>query len=320
MRQNMPVGENCQYFRYCSHGGTLKPPCPTRRVDVWEYRNRNPLSPAEDLCISALERVGRSTGRDRYKDACEDVQDKLDLSLALTKHSKKRAVNTFTDMTDQLYSVLGSGENYRHLGREGYYARMRTIEAFLPAFRDRLLDGAVSQKSTSVVHANMCSLLSGFSDTYVNVDPRPHRDTIKHTGYIRDEWEQMALLTRLDTTDYFPWPPTGREEASEGRSEHNHDYYCLDANSRKIPIQVKRSKRGSGYTGVTKITHFDITRAIRETTAPEGSKYANIPTLTELLVDEHKNSESSKYTRNVLNLASVYIISRIDAHADFRRD
>lgn len=313
-----PIAENCPKLDYCLEANQTLP-CPISKVAIREYENRNPLSLSEQLCIRALETHSQRPCNDPYKDSCQKIDQALDYALALapldSPQETEKLVLSISDHLSEIYSG-----DFRVRGRHKYHAQARMIEAFLPAFRDRLNMEPVSHESALIVHANLCNILSDFDNTYLHTSPKPNRVDTDRIRAVKTELETIGLLTRLGAGPYFPFPAMTREESSSGRSEHNHDFYCINENYQKCPVQVKTSKNSGGYKGVIMINHRDIMRALRETHAPLERKTAEIPSISELILNEHRVGNFDKYSKNYLNLASVYVISRIDGFDDFRRD
>lgn len=314
-----PIADGCPKLTYCQEAQAT-PRCPISKTETKLYPERNPLELAENLCVRALEQHSPRPCRDPYKRACRGIDSNLDLALASTPFASQEQLNSLIKpVLDGLSELDNESPHIR--GRQSYYIHARTIEAFLPAFRDRLNGEAVSAESASIVHANLCNTLASFGATYFNSKPKPNREDVNRIKAARTELETMALLTRLGAGPYFPYPALEREEASIGRSEHNHDLYCIDESGRKIPIQVKSSNNSGGYKGVIIVNHFDIMRAIRETLKHDDYPVTKIPNISDLLLREQRSGQRAEQeTLNYLNLATVYVISRIDAFNDFRRD
>lgn len=311
-----PIAIDCPKLEQCSAAG--EPPCPRTKRDLNEYVPRKPLIVAEDLCIKALELYTPPNARDSFKNLCREAEDALERALALPAHEQELKLECLPHIAKTLEEIDHHPAIHER-GRQAYHARARSLEAFLPAFGDRLRDEEISEESARIVHANVCNLLRDFDSTYIRTTPRPTRDTVKHIGHIRTELETMALLTRLGPGPYFPYPATEKEEASHARSEHNHDLYCIKK-GKKYPIQVKTSKQGSGYTGVIKIVHYDMESAIKQLQPPIERRTYSMPQITDLLLREQRTGGLDGESRNTLNLLSMYVISRIDSHTDFRRD
>lgn len=327
MRKTLPpTREHCGFYSKCVEDGKLN--CPTTYNQIDTYRLRNPMPLSEQVCIQALKNNTLRRAEDPYVGICQEVDYNLEMSLALARHDKKAAEKYLLLATEKLHETDNISYKELHTGnRRVFHAHMRAIDAFMPAYRDRLDGKPVSHQSASEVHVNICNHLRDFDSNYINTYPQPSRRDKILVESIRAEHEVMALGSRIDP-QYLMFPAFNREESSQHR-RLNHDLYSMDADLKKSPpIQVKLSKDARGYDKrVLVINHHDIMRALREAQQdtedepPYGTEYTTpvpapkLPTITELLLREKRSGGYDKEALYLLNLASSYVTTRINLYS-----
>lgn len=293
--------------------------CPKTTREAAGYYNQNPLLPAEQLCLNGLMAHNISRPKDELKGLCAETEFLLDYALALPTEASTDKELLFQNVVEKL-SVINHEEDMFSRGRASYHATMQRLGVFMPAFRERIFSGDVSHDTKKATHASLITWLDNFDTAYIKGRPIDNYRIKKQIESVKQEAEIMGLLTR--TNYQFPYPALGREEASHARASHNHDFYTLSRDkSHKIPVQVKASKKASGYTGVVMIRHYDITRAINETINKDSvGTSKKLPSITDMLVAELQSGQHNQATETWLNLASMYVISRMDSFDDFRND
>lgn len=288
--------------------------CPSTTLEIGRHLDITPLRPAELLCHEALARVARKPCKDLLKEHFKSADEKLDRTLALPSSEEYDCARTegFQRIVNDLDEVLNSPDIFSK-GRLKYHALASRLGIFLPVFYERAFGEKASKVTLASTHSRLVQWLSDFDELYTQRIPKNDHVSKKIISSVKAESEVMALRTRIGGVTY---PATEREEASHARGEHNHDFYELDEQSRKVPIQVKTSKRAGGYTGVVTIVHHDILRALRETHSSDDLKNESITMMLrrEQLLGKGEEPETARW----LDLASMYVTSRIDAFDDYR--
>ena len=316
-----PFPSDCPKREQCiGHFDGDEAQCPQTNQEIQLHYRRKPLVAAELLCIDGLAAHNLSRAKDPYKDAYHEIDYLLDFALAAPSAANETKIDTFRRLL-HLRNNLGEGFDTSEWGRSVYEARLERLDIFLPAFKDRIFESELSSRTMREVHAALVTWLQSFNERFIQ--PIPSRDHAARSlvDHVRTEAEIQGLLTRLYSEKHFPWPTTQREEASHARSEHNHDFYTLSSDLTKVPIQAKKSKRSGGYKGVLQITHRDITRAIHETLHRDlDDESIRLPSITAMLSAEQRANHFDQTVSNILNLASMYVVTRIDHFNDFRFD
>lgn len=288
--------------------------CPSTKTEIGRHLDTTPLRPAELLCHNALAIVARKPCADPFKERFKSADERLDGTLALPSSEVYDGVrkNGFEEIANDLEKIRTDPDIFSK-GRLKYHALASRLGIFLPAFRERAFGQDVSSETVATTHARLVEWLAEFDNHYTRAIPKNDHGSRSIINSVKAESEVMALRTRIGGMTF---PATEREEASHARGENNHDFYELDGRSRKIPIQVKTSKKAGGYTGVVTIVHHDILRALRETHTFNDLKQQSITAMLqrEQLLGRGKEPETTHW----LDLGSMYVTSRIDAFDDHR--
>lgn len=313
--------------------------CPTMRRTLETYFERSPLLLSEDLCLAALMSTGRSKMKDPFKDLCADIEFDLDHAIALPHgHVGAAKEALFNQIIAQMKEAQSEKDIFSK-SRLQYYLRLRQLGLFMPALRSRIANETLDGSSMLQTHISICSTLSTYDKDYLYPLPRAAHQDKKIVIANRTEIEVQGLLTRLRAKDRFPYPSLKREEASQARSEHNHDFYVIEM-GQKIPIQVKNTKSDSGYQKVVVIRHYDVLHAMRREERSHTSRWTPGAThddyewpsqysyeqivegtkpdpIGHLLVEEMEQGRYFDPAKlSMLNLASQYVLSRIDQYSN----
>ena len=292
-----------------------------------------PMLPAESLCLGGLQAVRESRNRSVIIDNFSSICFDLDKAIALpqtTAAGYKR--DLFLQITTLMHDAQRSREGLSGANLSAAL-QLNRLGVFMPAFRSRVEGRPLSSALIRQTHSGLISYIHGLDSHYVarfRRDLNAKKLIMSHKA----ECEVMALLTRTGSPDRFPYPAIAREEASHARKQHNHDFYAL-RNRQKSAVQVKTSANGSGYKNVAVIQHYDILRAFKSdptthqvTWNPDRShadyewpspyRYEQVLSgeavspLAELLMDEQElGSMLPRDKKNVLNLATGYVLSRM---------
>lgn len=339
-RQHCPKAGGC----LDQHGKPITV-CPSERESL-RYIETTPLVPAEQLCLSGLRAVKESRPKSELVDSLANVSYDLDKALAIPqfvfgdemagesyieRDNRELKSRVFKQVVLSLHAAP-KFETIENVGHLSIALQLRRLGIFMPAFRTRNEEIPLTSELISQTHSGLCHYISALEHhMHVGSDHRRKKQIAAHKA----ECEVMALLTRLGDPNHFPYPALAREEASHARKQYNHDFYTLD-HSQKKPVQVKTSSDGNGYDRITVIKHYDILRALKRDPIthnvqwnpssthedfewPNPYRYDQLLTgdapdpLAALLLEEvNLGKRLSPDKKNVLSLASSYILSRID--------
>lgn len=317
--------------------------CPSDRESL-RYMDTTPLVPAEHLCLAGLRAVKESRPKAELVDCLASASYDLDRAIAMPNFMLEddsfdnysvrdvRALkrNIFNQVVVTLHRAPRL-ETVHNTGHLPIALQLRRLGIFMPAFRTRVEETTLSAGLMRQIHSGLCHHIASL-ETQMHYG-RDHARK-KLIAAHKAECEVMALLTRLESAQHFPYPALPREEASHARKQHNHDFYTLRG-KQKQPAQVKTSSSGAGYTGVSVIQHYDIMRALKRDPVthnvqwnparthedfewPNPYRYEQLLTgdapdpLAALLLEEVTlGKRMSPDKKNVLSLASSYVLSRM---------
>jgi hypothetical protein len=291
-----------------------------------------PLLLAESLCLTGLQGVRESRNKSPIIDNFASICYDLDRAIALPRipaDDFKR--DLFRQISVMLHATQRGGEtlNSTNLATS---LQLNRLGVFMPAFRARVEERNLSQGLIKQVHSGLTSYINAL-DTRTMRAFGLNENAKKVVGAHKAECEVMGLLSRTGRPEDFPYPALMREESSHARSQHNHDIYKI-SDGVKIPAQIKTSANGSGYK-VAVIRHYDILRALKRDPItnivswnpsnehedyewPNPYKYSqvikgDVPSpLAELLLEEQEQGNYlSRDKKNTLNLATSYVLSRM---------
>lgn len=319
----LPVELACPSYSNCKQAGSFCPPDDEFKEG---YMRQHPLILSEELCLRALADHTGSLTDDPNQRMFNDIDLGLETALAYSRHNTTEAQRHLSDVASKLSIVDNMPmQELSHKHHRIRHAHMRVLDAFMPAFTDRVNGDCVRPESAAAVHASLCNHLRDFSTNYIDKPPQLSKIKIRHLMAARAEHEVLALMTRPSLNrDYFPFPALAHEEASH-QARLNHDLYVV-IDGKKIPIQVKLTKQSGRYDNeqVIVISRDRIFNAMRQSEYsqhlyPEGDSYYSValppitsPSITELLLIEQRTGSSDSASISMLNLASAYIITRIN--------
>ena len=318
--------------------------CPSDRESL-RYIETTPLVPAEQLCLAGLRAVKESRPKSELVDRLASASYDLDRAIAIPRfifsddsfasnyierdnREVKRQI--FGQVVISLHGVP-KVENIDNPGHLPIALQLRRLSIFMPAFRTRVEETTINHGLITQTHVGLSGYIADLErQMHVGSDHRRKKQIAAHKA----ECEVMALLTRLGDVDHFPYPALPREEVSHARKQYNHDFYTLPKSEKK-PAQVKTSSQGNGYDGVAIIKHYDILRSLKRDPVthqvqwdpspshedfewPNPYRYEQLLTgdapdpLAALLIEEVQlGKKLSADKKNVLNLASHYVLSRM---------
>ncbi|MBM3209772.1 hypothetical protein FJZ39_00275 [Candidatus Saccharibacteria bacterium] len=335
--------ESCRKREACTLADLT---CPTREREM-TLATSHPLLPAESLCIDALMSRAPSRRKNPYNDLIADAEDSLELALAHPEmRDRQNFFSRYLNITDEL-GVMRD-ENQPPTSQQ---LRVDIMSAFKPAFEARIARRAPTYKEIMMTHVALGEWAEYFSTKVMannfEASLSAKSNLFKHKkqlAHLATEVDIMQLLTRVGSSDVFPWPTTSREESSHKRPWNNHDFYILedygDAPRKVPPVQVKTSKGSSGYKDVAIIKHYSVLTPYREKNASEAAnlryyvaaatdeyewqaqsgidKLPPQPSLRDLLREEQQQGTRAMDDgrRNLLELASSNVISMIFSQVD----
>lgn len=330
---------------HCLKGGKCVDPqgeklrrCPTQTGELKQYVDKSPLALAERLCLDGLRNYGESRSKDPFKDLFHSISYDLDRAIAMPMTSGTGAKETLLFGVIKMMHQAQAEQDIFSKSRLPYHLRLKRLGIFMPAFRARIGGEQLNDDAMLQVHTGLTMHLSSYDDKFLRRLPKNAYNEKKMVVAERTELEVMGLLTRKRDQNYFPYPSLKREEASHARSEYNHDIYTI-AEGQKVPAQIKTSANGNGYRDLVVIRHHDILLAMKREPEehvsnweppqhhedfewPSPYQYRQIiagskpSPISQLLVEE---MEQGRYfdqdKRSALNLASSYVISRLDEYS-----
>lgn len=292
-----------------------------------QYIEKSPMLPAEKLCLKGILSHQESRNATQLVDDWASICYDLDHAIALPAvHSR----DFQTILVQQISSMIHRNtdrKNWLNTTHPMISLQLKRLNLFMPAFINRIQDRRGNPQLTRHIHDNLVGYIQSLEDIGHNfTGPLQLK---KQIASHRAECEVMALFTR---TGEIAYPALAREEASQARKQHNHDFYTLQG-KQKSAYQVKTSARGKGYAGVSVIRHYEILRAFHQDSTtkkiewrptkshedyewPNPYQYTEILTgqkmspLTTLLIEEkNMGARLPVDKRNALNLASSYVKS-----------
>lgn len=322
--------------------------CPQTADALALYTGRAALPPAERLCVEAIASTVLSRSENPIRDTYADISWLVDRTLGAEVAQLKELL--FAELLAQThkFQTATSEESIKSFADLTYFLKITELSLFMPALRSRMRGESLENRLVSGIHTRLCDQIGQFEDRYVRTilsrdtaithrNGRARHAAINLARSFCTQWEVAALVTRCGG---ILWPATEREESSHSRKQYNHDYYYL-VNGRKVPVQIKKSADNSGYKNVVVITHYDILRAMKkmpeahrinwepnqnhqdhEWPSPYRTEHTLHPprldTIGDMLVSEECLRQQGKVDpelRTTLNLASMYVIARIEEYA-----
>lgn len=322
--------------------------CPSTQTGLEKYIRDSAIQPAERLCLEGIaatvESRSKNALRDDYASLCFDLDRALGGEVGPVKEL------LFIQLMAKIKQFRSEyPEDSIHTTSDlSYFIKTQELTLYMPAFAQRLRGGNASPELVSSIHSRLCSDIASFDTRYIDnivkreSSPKGANRKIKHNNInlIRSYKRQFEVDGLFTRSGIIPWPAVEREESNHGRKKHNHDRYLL-INGRKIPIQIKTSADGSGYSDVVVITYHDILRAMKkmphnhtiawqpdrdhdeyEWPNPYRTEHTLAPSnpdpIGDMLVREEELSQQKKSDPELqyaLNLASLYVIARTDEYA-----
>lgn len=340
---NERTGPYCQKEGKClDQNGKPMEICANARESKTMY-DQSPLLSAESICLQALGGVVESRAKPVLVDSLASISFDLDRAIALPQvtwdennsieHDYRQGKrDIFQQVAVTLHRTQAASLEAIRSGNHLTTAlQLRRLGIFMPAFRTRVEGTNLTPHLIQQTHRGLCSYIADLQQ--LMHQPGADNARKKQIAAHMAECEGMGLLTRLGRGDCFPWPALAREEASNVRSQQNHDFYTLPR-GRKSPYQIKTSANGKNYRNVAVIQQYDIFRAMKRDPTPHhigwnpprGHEDFEWPNpyvyeqilsgetpdpLAELLVEEARSEgRLHKDKKNALSLASSYILSR----------
>lgn len=338
------------HYRHCFKPGECRTPtgepldnCPRAGLEATRYIQKSSAILPERLCLDALQQTPQTRTRDHFKDLVHDIEYDLERALVLpSPHAGEFQQLLLQQVTRNILDAQQE-QDITSSSRLPYYFKLKHLQLFMPFFRERILGRPIGDELRTLVEKNIATWLEDFDDTYVhsgnhkNKHDKNHRHDVKFATSARAELETAYLFLRAG---FVVFPTTKRQEASQARPQHNHDFYAVPVDNGSLvldaagPVQVKESSSDSGYADVITIQHYDILRSMRreptetvhrwqpqrdhpEFEWPNPYVYRQIMNghhadpLTRLIIFEQLDRQRfDTPQRNALNLASGYVSAR----------
>lgn len=324
------------------------PHCPQTTEALALYQQRAALPPAERLCVEAIAGAVLSRSENPIRDTYADLSSLVDRTLGAEVSQLKELL--FAELLAQTrkFQNATSEESIKSFADLTYFLKITELSLFMPALRSRMRSEALDSGVVGGIHTRLCDQIAQFEHRYVRTMLSKDTSVAHRNGRARHaainlarsfctQWEVAALVTRCGG---MLWPATEREESNHARKQYNHDYYYL-VNGHKVPVQIKKSADSSGYKNIVVITHYDILRAMNrmpeahrinwqphrdhqdhEWPSPYRTEHTINPprldTIGDMLVSEEQLRQQGRVDpelRTTLNLASMYVIARIEEYA-----
>ncbi len=250
-----------------------------------------PLYLAEDLCLPCVSNEADWVSHSRKAMAWR----KLEAAMAIPENAQPLFCQAQQDLDDYLQGTDATPTLYP----------AKVIEAFLPAFNDRMHKRPVSDASRQLV----CAGLGHVMRMLLQEDEADIKGSLPEV--------LTMYLSARDGPDAFLFPGSLREESSGGPAQRlNHDSYKLTFDDGglplKVPLQIKRG-RNSGI-------HYDIpvipiAEALQPVTRRLGGDSLKIAELIILEAEGDANATQSC----VLDFASYCLLQTIDEKVQERQ-
>lgn len=310
-------------------GGAMRE-CP--RLDknrlLEEYYGKSGLVLPERLCVSALERFSPvAINKDPFKQHFNDSVHNLEMAFV---HDDEATRWQYYEKFIEHNQAMLSEPSIDTGGRLSYFIKAQILDMYRPAYEARVEGVKPSPEQMAEVHMSLCDWLEDFNGSILSRLPKNSHDSRSLVGHYRTEVEIAALLTRRKLAEEFPWPALPREEASHMRRKINHDWYTIDKDGYKHPLQFKTSKNGNGYDVPVVVHQKILSSAKREVENisyvwTEGGSWPHsrhtfeqrlvppmVPRIIDLLLEERdEGNRMSADHRSLLNLASAYVATSI---------
>lgn len=253
---------------------------------------------AEDMPLDVLMEIYAGRRRKIYSDTKRSTDFNLEMAL-LTRDPR------YFELTQDLLGIMTRKPlSYGDKSLRTFYPVAKIFEAQLPVFEERTYDFDVPVSAIRVAHKGMVNILNS------RVHRRkPNRLRLPIYDSLRAELEIASLLSRIGKSALFPYFATSREECCHSNAQFNHDFYVIDEDGWKIPIQVKSSftEHSKDYDpSVLVICRRELEGVVSDVDVQNGD-------ISLLLGKEHLDSISYKERRRLKKM-SEYVLGRIEDH------